>query len=183
MLKDKLSYIKNDMLEVRGNRKWLRALLKTKLAEIENERKAAIADNNALDVCDESKAWLNSRTNETFRKRKIDAIWDEYENWHNDQSYYLIYRDGSETVIDANEILAGGKPFPKMTSIVYAEMQSADDWVDTETGDLDEMIGDCMDAGYDDRKFQYESAIAFKYGTAWSRRYAAKHPDFVPMKI
>ena len=111
-----------------------------------------------------------------------------YDRWHNDQMYHLIYKDGSEVVITAEEILSG-EPFPKMSDIVYAEMSSADDHMDTETGNLywysDERMEAC-DWDYDvegERVWQYETAIQYKFGTEWAKRYSRQHPEFIPMAI
>lgn len=179
-----LKYIKNDMWEVLYNKKYLQATLKTKIKELETERKEAIKENGN----DEFSWYWNERTNENFDHRKAKLIESEFNQWHNDQSYYLIYKDGSETCISAEEIL-GGEKFPKMSDIVYAELQSADEHVDTEKGDLDWYSEEAMEAcDYDyeieyERKWQYETAIQFKFGTDWSRRYHMNHPEFVPAEV
>lgn len=102
--------------------------------------------------------------------------------YSNDQMYYLIYRDGSDVAISAEDILLGEK-FPKITDVVYAEMSSADDHFDTETGELDwisdsalEKYGDYDSA--DSAKDDYETKIQFKYGTEWSK----KHPELNPFE-
>lgn len=188
MKKDVLRTIKNDMWNVLGNKKYLQADIKVRLAEIEASRKEALKANAEMDVSAEALAWLNQRTNETYDKRRVDCIWNLYEQYHNDQSYYLIYKDGSEVCITAEDILAGEK-FPKVSDVVYAQMQSADDDMDTEIGNRDfyseERLAAC-DYDYsveDERKEQYEIAIAFKFDTEWSRQYAAKHPKFVPAVV
>ena len=187
--KDILRYIKNDMWEVRHCKKDVQRQLKAELAELEARRKEAIAENESADYASaESKAWFNRRTNETYNQRRQDIINSVYSQWHNDQSYHLIYKDGSEVCILAEEILSG-EPFPKMSDIVYAELSSADECLDTETGDLcwysDERMEAC-DWNYDvedDRKWQYETAIQYKYNTEWAQRWRQKHPEFVPMAI
>lgn len=188
MKKDVLRFIKNDMWEVRHNKRYLQASLKTRLAQIESDRKEALSENNQLGLNREVKMWSDLRTNEVYDRRRTAAIVDEYERWHNDQSYYLIYKDGSDVCITAEDIL-GGEPFPKMSDIVYAEMFSADDWMDTEVGDLDwysdESLKNC-DWNYeveDERRWQYETAIQYKFGTAWSIRHHWQNPEFVPMEI
>lgn len=188
MKKDILRYIKNDMWEVRHCKKDVQAMLKAELAELEARRKEALAENESLDVSDVSKAWFNRQTNETYDRRRQELISSVYDRWHNDQMYHLIYKDGSEVVITAEEILSG-EPFPKMSNIVYAELSSADDHMDTETGDLHWYSDESMEASgwdydaEDERVWQYETAIQFKFGTAWSQRYSRQNPEFVPMAV
>ena len=187
MKRDILKLIKNDMWDTRHNKKDVQAMLKAQRAELEARRKEAIAEND--DVADaEVRGWFNRQTNETYVRRRQELVSSVYDFWHNNQMYHLIYKDGSEVVITAEEIL-GGEPFPKMSDIVYAEMSSADDHMDTETGDLhwysDERMEAC-DWDYDvegERVWQYETAIQYKFGTEWSKRYSREHPEFVPMEI
>ena len=169
MKRDILKLIKNDMWETRHNKKYVQAMLKAQLAELEARRKEAIAEND--DVADEEvRGWFNRDVNRAYDRRRQELISSVYDFWHNDQMYHLIYKDGSEVVITAEEILSG-EPFPKMSDIVYAEMSSADDHMDTETGDLywysDERMEAC-DWDYDvegERVWQYETAIQFRFGT------------------
>ena len=187
MKRDILKLIKNDMWETRHNKKYVQAMLKAQLAELEARRKEAIAEND--DVADkEVRGWFNRDVNRAYDRRRQELISSVYDFWHNDQMYHLIYKDGSEVVITAEEIL-GGEPFPKMSDIVYAEMSSADDHMDTETGDLywysDERMEAC-DWDYDvegERVWQYETAIQYKFGTEWAKRYSRQHPEFIPMAI
>ena len=187
MKRDILKLIKNDMWETRHNKKDVQAMLKAQLAELEARRKEAIAEND--DVADEEvRGWFNRDVNRTYDRRRQELISNVYDFWHNDQMYHLIYKDGSEVAITAEEILSG-EPFPKMSDIVYAEMSSGDDHMDTETGNLywysDERMEAC-DWDYDvegERVWQYETAIQYKFGTEWSKRYSRVHPEFVPMEI
>ena len=187
MKRDILKLIKNDMWETRHNKKYVQAMLKAQLAELEARRKEAIAEND--DVADEEvRGWFNRDVNRAYDRRRQELISSVYDFWHNDQMYHLIYKDGSEVVITAEEILSGAQ-FPKMSDIVYAEMSSADDHMDTETGDLywysDERMEAC-DWDYDvegERVWQYETAIQFRFGTEWAKRWNQKHPEFVPMEI
>ena len=168
MKRDILKLIKNDMWETRHNKKYVQAMLKAQLAELEARRKEAIAEND--DVADEEvRGWFNRDVNRAYDRRRQELI-------------------SSEVVITAEEILSG-EPFPKMSDIVYAEMSSADDHMDTETGDLywysDERMEAC-DWDYDvegERVWQYETAIQFRFGTEWAKRWNQKHPEFVPMEI
>ena len=187
MKRDILKLIKNDMWETRHNKKDVQAMLKAQLAELEARRKEAIAEND--DVADEEvRGWFNRDVNRAYDRRRQELISNVYDFWHNDQMYHLSYKDGSEVAITAEEILSG-EPFPKMSDIVYAEMSSADDHMDTETGNLywysDERMEAC-DWDYDvegERVWQYETAIQYKFGTEWSKRYSRVHPEFVPMEI
>ena len=187
MKRDILKLIKNDMWETRHNKKDVQAMLKAQLAELEARRKEAIAEND--DVADEEvRGWFNRDVNRAYDRRRQELISNVYDFWHNDQMYHLIYKDGSEVVITAEEIL-GGEPFPKMSDIVYAELSSADDYMDTESGDLHWYTDERMEAcGWDydvedEHKWQYETAIQFKFGTEWSQRYSRQHPEFVPMAV
>ena len=187
MKRDILKLIKNDMWETRHNKKDVQAMLKAQLAELEARRKEAIAEND--DVADEEvRGWFNRDVNRAYDRRRQELISNVYDFWHNDQMYHLIYKDGSEVAITAEEILSG-EPFPKMSDIVYAELSSADDYMDTESGDLHWYTDERMEAcGWDydvedEHKWQYETAIQFKFGTEWSQRYSRQHPEFVPMAV
>lgn len=188
MKKDILKTIKNDMWGVLGNKKYFQARIKQLTAEIEKERKEALAEYKNMPEDDWYRAYSFRTTNAAYDKRLTNAISYECSQWHNDQMYHLIYKDGSEVVISAEEIL-GGVKFPKISDVVYAEMSSADDYMDTETGDLywysDERMKAC-DWDYDaedEARWQYESAIQYKFGTEWAKQWAQDHPEFVPMWI
>ncbi len=188
MLKDVLKTIKQDMKDVRSNKPYMQAVLKAELAELEARRKEALSEYADLPESDWYRGYAFRTTNEMYDQRRIEVIGRVIYQWHNDQSYHLIYKDGSVTCITAEEILSG-EPFPKLSDIVYAEMSSADDHIDTETGDLhwysDEHMEAC-DWNYeveDDHKWQYETAIQYKFHTEWSIRWKAEHPDFVPQPI
>ena len=188
MKKDILRYIKNDMWETRHCKKDVRDMLKYELAELETRRKEELNDNAALDVSPESLAYFNRQTNERYNKRRQELIGQVIDRFHNDQMYHLIYKDGSEVCILAEEILSGAQ-FPKMSDIVYAEMSSGDDHMDTESGDLHWYTDESMEAcgwdydAEDERRWQYETAIQFKFGIEWSQRYSREHPEFVPMAV
>lgn len=188
MLKDVLRTIKNDMWGTLSNKKYVQAQIKKLTAEIEGERKEALAEYMSLPEDDWYRAYGFRTTNEAYDRRLADAIDHAYSQWHNDQMYHLIYKDGSEVVISAEEIL-GGVKFPKVSDVVYAEMSSADDHMDTETGDLFWYSDERMEAcGWnyeieDDRRWQYETAIQFKFGTEWAQRWRQMHPEFVPAEI
>lgn len=188
MDKKVLKYIKNDMWEVLYSKKYLQATLKTKLKELEMERKESLAEYDNLSEDDWYRGYCFRSINKRFEDLRIRLIEEEVSQWHNDQSYYLIYKDGSEVCITAEEILCGER-FPKMSDIVYAELLSADDHMDTENGELDWYSDEAMQAcDYeydveDDRKWQYETAIQFKFSTAWSFRYKKTNPDFIPVVI
>ena len=187
MKKDILRYIKNDMWETRHNNKDVQVLLKRRLAELEVRRKEALAENDSVSDL-EMRDWFNRQVNESYDRRRLDAISDVYDSFHNDQMYHLIYKDGNEVCISAEEILSGD-PFPKMSDIVYAEMSSADDHMDTESGDLDWYTDERMEAcgwdydAEDERRWQYETAIQYKFQTVGSLRWRQEHPEFVPMAI
>lgn len=188
MLKDVLATIKADMKDVRSSKKYVRDDLKHKVSEVEARRKEALAEYDHLPEDDWYRQYAYSTTNERYDRILAEAINWVFSQYHNDQMYYIIYKDGSDVCISAEEIL-DGEPFPKLTGIVYAEMSSADDHMDTETGDLFWYSDEHMEAcggDYDvedDRKWQYETAIQFKYGTEWSRRWKEAHPDFMPAAI
>jgi len=188
MLKNLLKTIKQDMKDTSSNKPYMQAMLKSELAELEARRKEALAEYADLPGDDWYRAYAFRTTNEAYDQRRIEVIGRGIDQWQNDQRYHLIYKDGSVACINAEEILSG-KPFPKMSDTVYAEMSSADDQVDTEMGDLhwysDEYMESC-DWNYEvenERKWQYDTAIQFKYGTEWSRRWLSLHPDFVLQPI
>jgi len=188
MNKQTLRTIKNDMWDVLSNKKYVQASIKQLQKEIERERKEALEEYIGLPEDDWYRSYGFRITNEAYDRRLADAVDYLYSQWHNDQVYYLIYKDGSEVVISAEEIL-GGVKFPKVSDVVYAEMSSADDHMDTETGDLDWYSDAAMEAcdydydAEDERKWQYETAIQYKFGTEWARRWQQSHPEFAPVAI
>ena len=188
MLKDRLDAIKKDMRDVRSNRAACQSELGRHLRRLERERREALAENERSDIGEASRLCERDRIEKRFERLRAIAVDDIYSRWHNEQMYYLIYRDGSEAIVSAEDILAGEK-LPRLTGIAYAELSSADDHFDTETGDLfwysEERLQAC---GYDynaedDRKWQYETAIQYKFSTPWSQRWKKEHPDFVPQEI
>lgn len=187
MKKDVLRYIKNDMWEVLSNKKYLQAEIKGKLKEIEERRKEALAEYKNLPEDDWYRQYAFRTTNEHFDSERVRAIFDLYERWHNNQSYYLIYKDGSCVCITAEDIL-GGEKFPKVSDVVYAYMMSADDELDTESGDLDFYSDERMEAcdwDYsveDERKEVYEMSIEVRFGTDCGKKYQQRHPEFVPVR-
>lgn len=188
MKRDILRLIKNDMWDIRGSKKYVRDDLKRKVADVESRRKEALAEYDHLPEDDWYRQYGYRTVNRNYDKLVQKAVEWVFDQYHNDQMYHLIYKDGSEVCITAEEILSG-EPFPKMSDIVYAEMSTADDHMDTETGDLHWYSDESMEAcgwnydAEDERKWQYETAIQYKFGTEWSRRYSREHPDFVPMAI
>lgn len=104
MKRDILKYIKNDMWYTRHDKKDVQAMLKAELAELEARRKEELDDNAALDVSPESLAHFNWQTNERYDRRRQELIGRVIDRFHNDQMYHLIYKDGSEVVITAEEI-------------------------------------------------------------------------------
>ena len=187
MNKKTLKYIKNDMWEVLYNKKYVQAGLKAELKELEADRKRVLAGYAKSE--DKLFRTVSSiMVNERYDRLRVETIQNQIAGWHSDQSYYLIYQDRSEVCITAEDILNGEK-FPSMSNIVYAELQSADEHIDTERGELNwysEEVLEACDYNYeveDNRKWQYEAAIQFKFDTVWSRRYKKKNPDFIPLNI
>ena len=188
MLKDRLKAIKTDMRDVRSNRADYQSEARYHLRELERERKEELAECERIYTEEWMRRCERDRINRSYDQLRSDKEDEILSRYHNEQHYYLIYADGSEAIISAEEILLGEK-FPRITGIVYAEMSSADDHFDTETGDLfwysEERLQAC---GYnyeaeDEKKWQYETAIQYKYRTEWSRTWSEKHPEFVPQKI
>ena len=188
MLKNMLTAIKEDLKNVRSNRGFVQDEIKRKTREIEAGRKAELAENARTFDNPESLDFWTRKTNETFNSQLTKAISDIFARYHEDQSYHIIYKDGSEVCVTAEEIL-GGEPFPKLTGIVYAELSSGWENYDTETGNLDfysEKAMEACDGDYDtedERRWQYDAAIEIKYGTEWGTRWMWNHPDFVPVAL
>ncbi len=188
MLKDRLKSIKADIRDVRSNRSACQSELNRRLRELERERRNALAENERSKASEACRLCERDRIEKRFAQLRMVAIDDIYSRWHDEQVYYLIYRDGSEVIISAEDILSGEK-LPRLTGIAYAELSSANEHYDTETGDLfwysDEHMQACGydDEAEDDRKWQYETAIQYKFSTPWSQRWRKEHPDFVPQEI
>ncbi len=102
---------------------------------------------------------------------EIDAL---YSNWDAEDSYYLIYKDGSCVCTSDAELISGEK-LPKLTDIVYAMYSGTCDSWDTESGELHWYEGDEVDyEAEDERKEAYENAIEIKYGTEFGKRLVAR---------
>lgn len=91
-----------------------------------------------------------------------------------ENSYYLIYKDGSCVSIMDSDLISGEKR-PKLTDIVYAMYSGPCDSWDTETGKLTWYEGCITDGNFDfetedQRKMDYENAIEIKYGTEYGKR-------------
>lgn len=189
MNKETLRYIKNDMWATLHSKKDLNAVLKTKLRELEQNRSESLAEHEKSAGGDyRFRDYCFSNVNKIYDNLRNRLFIEEISRWHNDQAYYLIYKDGSDVYITAEDILNGEK-FPKMSDIVYAELNSAYESIDTEKGELDwytEEVLKACDYNYeveDERKWQYETAIQFKFHTEWSIRYRKANPNFVPAEI
>ena len=188
MLKNMLKAVKDDLWNVRSNKKYVQSAIKQKVKELETSRKEYLAENARIYSNPSSLAFHNQLENERFDRMRTEAICHIFSQWHEDQSYHLIYKDGSEVCVTAEEIL-GGEPFPKLSDIVYAELSSGWEHYDTETGDLDWYSEEAMKAcdydydAEDERRFQYDTSIEIKYKTEWGCRYAREHPDFVPVVL
>ena len=188
MLKAELKSIKNDLWEVLGNKKYVQSAIKQMKREIEAERKAELARYATITSDAWTLAYWKRQDDERYGRllrERTDYIISQY---HCDQSYHLIYKDGSEACVTAEEILSG-EPFPKVSNIVYAELSSGYENYDTETGDLDFYSEEAMEAcdgnyeAEDERRWQYDAAIEIKYGTEWGKRWTREHPDFVPVAL
>ena len=188
MQKDRLNAIKKDMRDVRSSRSACQSELDRRLRELERERREALAENERCKASEAYRLCERDRIEKRFEQLRAVAADDVLSRWHDEQVYYLIYRDGSEAIISAEDILSGEK-LPRLSGIAYAELSSADEHYDTETGDLDWYAEERLQAcGYDyeaedDRKWQYETAIQYKFSTFWSQRWRREHPDFVPQEI
>lgn len=176
------------MRDIRSSRANCQAEISRRIKELERERREALADYEQYEKTDWFRISATRQINEAYDGQKARAVNEVYNSWHNDQMYHLIYADGSEVVISAEDIL-GGEKLPRLTGIVYAELSSADDHFDTETGDLFWYAEERMQAcGYDydaedERRWRYETAIQYKYGTTWSKFWSIKHPEFVPPEL
>lgn len=135
MLKDRLKAIKADMRDVRGNRAACQGQVRQKLRELEQECREALMECARAYADEGCRLCEQDRINRRFDQLRDIAIGKIYNQWHNDQQYYLIYADGSDVVVSAEDILSGEK-LPRLSGIVYAELSSVYDHFDTETGEL-----------------------------------------------
>lgn len=182
MKKEILSFIKKDMCEVRSNRKLYKAQLKHELNELEIRRKDALAIYVGIPVSDDYGEYSLGYINDLYKSCRNRVIESVRNDFYNEQTYYIIYKDHTEVYITAEDILNGEK-LPKFTDIVYAEIISADNHMDTETGEIEWEKGPYDNFVADQIRWEYETAIQYKYGTEWSKRFGMLHPDYVPMEI
>ena len=135
MLKGYLKSIKDDLWSVLSEKKYVQREIKESARELKAYLKGEMARNAEIwhdspDVL----AYHNRQDKERVDRLLFKAVTEISGMYHNDQSYHLIYKDGSEACVTAEEILLG-EPFPKVSDVVYAELSSADDNYDTETGE------------------------------------------------
>lgn len=181
MNRENLKLIKQDMKDLYSSSKYVQAELREARKELKKEYDAEMKENKK--ICYPEHLWIwNKETDEKFKGIWIKTYDEIVTSYHNHQCYYFIYADGTEAIVQAEDLLTGDK-MPKLSGIVYAEMESADDWIDTEVGDLDSYLEDedgCRDFELQER---YDISVQCKFNTAWSIRYRKNYPDFEPMQI
>lgn len=106
--------------------------------------------------------------------------------------YYLIYRDGSSVVADAEDI-ANGSSLPSLEEVAYASVTSEENaiYFDTEVGDVYAYLEKNFSwkgyanfsRGGNTAEDIYGWSVEIKYGAARGKEIAAEHPDFVPLGI
>lgn len=120
--------------------------------------------------------WCNQWILERLQREKAEVAYRLCEEFGNDASIHIIYKDGSECIARGAEIV-GGLITPKMQNIAYAQYE--DGWMeyDTLTGILvdndTDFFGDLStDEGIETRE-NYYNMIEIKYGTEWGKKHSA----------
>lgn len=101
-------------------------------------------------------------------QRSITKAIDYYSD---DDSFYFIYKDGTEVCKDAEDILNGEKI--KLTDIIYACYGNCACEFDTDIGTFT-FFDDFEDDEALEAKEKYETSVQYKYNTAWAQRQNRK---------
>lgn len=153
MMKDAHSNVKYVEAEVRALRKKQAQRMKEYLEGFEGYRRM-----------------MEKERLERIFAKEVAAI---YDSWGAEDSYYLIYKDGSCVCTSDAELISGEK-LPKLTDIVYATYSGTCDSWDTESGELCWYRDTDDYEAEDERKAAYENAIEIKYGTEFGKKLVAR---------
>jgi len=167
MKKDVLAQIISSVKEIIGNRKCYNA--EYKVLEKEQIKSAISADCYFTDKDDPNWEWINY-TRGWLRTHLLKERTQLLDNYHINQSFQFIYKDGSQRLFSAEEILTGQTTHINYSNIAYAHMLTAYEEMDTESGELN------YDISEDDQAEAYEAyqtAIEIKYQTAWGKKQVA----------
>lgn len=176
-----LATIKQDMHEVLHNRTYFRADWRQEVKSFKADYKDDIKRINK-EVDEDIRDWRIDNLQKAYEKKAYDKYRYLIESYHNNQWFFLIYEDGTTESISAEEILEGSN-LPRLSGILYAQEQTADDWFDTLNGDLEGKFED-EDGFYDCDLYQeYENSVEVACETDWSMGFLSRHPEWVPMDL
>ena len=110
---------------------------------------------------------------DTLSKHMYNYYLNQYNHivsqYHNDQMFWFIYKDGSQLIFNAEEVLTGEVKYINYSNIVFAHCRTGYDEYDTEIGNH-EWQGD-TDEQFEARE-KYFSNIEIKYKTKWGLKQA-----------
>jgi len=164
MLKDIKKAIIDDIKCIIDNRKYYNSDYKKLVSE---QYKAAKTHYDFYQ--DQEGNWEMYLSN-TYQQSINDKRLKLLNKWHNDQFYHLIYKDGSERIFSAEDIITGETTHIKFTNLVYMRLQFSEEDVDTEIGKISWDVS--IDEQFEARE-NYLSQIEIKYNTKWGLKQLA----------
>lgn len=129
----------------------------------------------------DAKNWVDKRVIKNLECRRDHEIYQMWQNYGNDATIHIIYKDGSECIANGTEIVAG-EIVPKMQHIAYATYSDGYMEYDTLTGilvdDNTDFFGDLStDEGIIARE-DYFTQIEIMFGTEWGKHHKAESDNF-----
>lgn len=127
------------------------------------------------------KNWVDKRVIKNLECRRDHEIYQMWQNYGNDATIHIIYKDGSECIANGTEIVSG-EVVPKMQHIAYATYSDGYMEYDTLTGmlidDNTDFFGDLStDEGIIARE-EYFTQIEIMFGTEWGKHHKAESDNF-----
>lgn len=170
MNKKMKEYIKSSIHNLIDSRKNYNYEYKKLLAEKKKEYNES--DNYELmqwRECFKFEEYINSEINSCYRRHLIEKASELLENFHYNESFMIIYKNGTQSLISAEEILTGEVKGIDYSNWAYAYMLDAGEEMDTDTGELEYDISIDEEA---EAHEEYMHNIEVKYGTEWGKKHA-----------
>ena len=145
---------------MKESRSWYSELQK-KTKEIKNE---LLHDVFHVESINELSGYERTQYNISLNS-KLNSLYWQYDG---ENSYHLIYKDGSEEIVSDGEILATGK-IPKLENVVYMQYSGPCDEQDTEIGEWYFISPEGTEEEFH-RRDCYQDAIQKKFSTSWYQR-------------
>ena len=167
ILKDIKKDIITSIKEFQSNKKYYNREYKKLVAE---QLKVAKKDYSFYQ--DSEGNWLQYMS-DTYRNIFNRQRFDLLDRWGVDDTFHIIYADGSEMNFNSEDILTNSDDAKNIsfTNIVYMHQSNGYIDIDTEIG---EFTWDILDDAEYEKREQYLASIEIKYKTVWGLKQLAK---------